>query len=1629
MEKDLLLKAEGYTKKHRFTHTWQKIGTVLAAIVVFCTTYMLVLPAITWDRTIICTVEEHTHSDACYTETLVPESSVLTCSLQEHIHGDACYAETRTLICTMQESAGHTHGEGCYDANGVLTCTLVESAGHTHTAQCWSTEKTCVCTIPEHIHTESCYTVLPEHTEMVLTCSKAEHIHAAGCYDAPPAEPDDGFYCGFVEHSHNESCYFADGTLRCTVPEHIHTRICESDPNADLAPDYVLKKEVQALALGDNWAENVITIARSQLGYTESSRNFILDENGNLKGYSRYGAWYGLPYGDWCAMFASFCIENAGVRDFPVDSSCENWIIALRADANDPDKPVYYYPAEEAYEPVPGDLVFYDWDDYTEPSERVADHVGIVVEVTPATESQGALIKTIEGNWGAEEVCCVDREINAPYVQGFARLPKNPDEPAPQPEYVKPDGEALVMSGVASVDIEYLADGTVRLRVVSDAVGVEQYHWQWQRATASEVWADIEGATGCVYEYHPGEDEKFSFYRAIGTLKQDESLPEAEIEQPVEEAPVEEAGLPEEPTGQTLAAALGRAPSTRFARAGAMRITGRAASGGKRADDENAALLPDALITAAISPFGDNTTFWREVTEIDDTAGVYLIVRGDYAVTADNAYTATKITLTPLEGSDGIYHTSQTIADSMKFSFSAAVGSGASTSVLAANGRYIRLGSSNMFGDSRTLTVSHADTGWYFSYNGNYLHQNGSAFDRAASQDLCDMKLYKQAENPGGFAGVFASLGAGNSSGKPSYAAYLPVSGAKTGETTVGDVAGTYVSDPATSQLESRFAGITADDGKVLVDKSVVFGDDDYGAFSAYADNTFGVTLSVLGQDYRLKTEDQVKIPMDVVFIIDASGSMTNRAGTITRNEAVVNAVNSAMTTIMGDNEENRAGVVLYSSGGNTLLALDHYTAGSNGQYLTYSNSKIRTASNLKDSSKNTIAQTYGETNSFKQANGTYTQYGIALADQMLRSNANTTYTAKLYEGTPYEYSVTVQRKPVIILLSDGDPTHCTNEYSNVLKATKHYGSGVYPSTTNNKGIQGYNTILSANYYKRAVSEHYKSNASFYTIGMGIYETGYTDMSAKSSTGDCYKRAVLNPTADNIEDLLSPGAQSTNPNGTYSAANTWSITCQMLNQLLAGSYSGNSVTVDSATYAQLGTTSKSVPVVKPNPYAGDYSYSDGAYFGNLDTDALKTIFDQIIKDSRVIKAYGYMLRSSSVLRLEDEIGAGMELKGAPVLRFNGKNYSLTVKSKTDAETVYTCPDVATTTDFSGGNGTQRSYDLSKIDIRVTRTDGVETVRMNIPENMVPTYTPEENSGTHWYYEALPLRLIYQVGLTEAAETEISALKGGQTKSYYTNAWGDNISASSTENPHEDNPYYNNVTYEDGSSRTKQYAAYVNPKASNSTGTAANAESSSESSPDGKQLVTTALGNNGKLSFTGTGGDVSVSVSKVWAQGTPQSSAVSVYLYRVSTEGSGGSAESVTLTEGDNPLTLNADNSWTGTFTFEPEDGYRYYISEAAIPGTCATYSTGTATDSSEEINVGGTAVRAVPVAPGSDGTYPAVTVTNHPGTTLPETGGPGTLLFTVGGLLLAGIALVGLIVTPRNFCEKEKMKIRKETRT
>lgn len=85
---------------------WKQAALFLACVVVFSTTYALILPAITLEQDTFCETEVHSHNEDCMEKTLI-------CALQEtepdHVHTGECWSEK--LICQETE---HVHTDECY---------------------------------------------------------------------------------------------------------------------------------------------------------------------------------------------------------------------------------------------------------------------------------------------------------------------------------------------------------------------------------------------------------------------------------------------------------------------------------------------------------------------------------------------------------------------------------------------------------------------------------------------------------------------------------------------------------------------------------------------------------------------------------------------------------------------------------------------------------------------------------------------------------------------------------------------------------------------------------------------------------------------------------------------------------------------------------------------------------------------------------------------------------------------------------------------------------------------------------------------------------------------------------------------------------------------------------------------------------------------------------------------------------------------------------------------------------------------------------------------------------------------------------------------------------------------------
>lgn len=179
-----------------------------------------------------------------------------------------------------------------------------------------------------------------------------------------------------------------------------------------------------------NHIQDIIGVAKTQIGYKEGALSGTVSGSNDC---TKYGQWYGMNYVPWCAIFVSWCADQAGISTsiIPRHSSCDSGVEWFKAKGEWHDSE--YYGGN--YTPKPGDIVYFG----TRSSKYFdSTHVGIIYKVTDTS------VFDIEGNSGAS-VASVSYKRNSAYVLGYA----SPDYQG-APEQYHP-GEYIVNASVLNV--------------------------------------------------------------------------------------------------------------------------------------------------------------------------------------------------------------------------------------------------------------------------------------------------------------------------------------------------------------------------------------------------------------------------------------------------------------------------------------------------------------------------------------------------------------------------------------------------------------------------------------------------------------------------------------------------------------------------------------------------------------------------------------------------------------------------------------------------------------------------------------------------------------------------------------------------------------------------------------------------------------------------------------------------------------------------------------------------------------------------------------------------------------------------------------------------------------------------
>ena len=315
-----------------------------------------------------CGEEEHAHTADCYTKVLIcgyeegelenadevaaaaatsqptVEAEPAPLSLEPqiefvpHEHTEDCYTEVQTLTCMEEE---HVHGDDCFDPeDGTLICEKFE---HTHDENCYTTEYELTCGLEEGELVEQ--VVEPTQSAELAAMAVAEPVALEPTVDT--VEP--------IYHHHTDACY--EEVLTCPLPEHHHTVACLSDTSADVETPEEWQAANDKAVMTGNWDEDLLSVAKTQLGYEQSEKNFEIDpaDGVTLRYYSRYGQSYGNPYGEWDVMFLSYCLKYAGIPQSAIPQEAS--VLSLRSSMSDMD---WLLDGEDGSAANVGDIVIYN---------------------------------------------------------------------------------------------------------------------------------------------------------------------------------------------------------------------------------------------------------------------------------------------------------------------------------------------------------------------------------------------------------------------------------------------------------------------------------------------------------------------------------------------------------------------------------------------------------------------------------------------------------------------------------------------------------------------------------------------------------------------------------------------------------------------------------------------------------------------------------------------------------------------------------------------------------------------------------------------------------------------------------------------------------------------------------------------------------------------------------------------------------------------------------------------------------------------------------------------------------------------------------------------------------------------
>lgn len=356
-------------------------------------------------------------------------------------------------------------------------------------------------------------------------------------------------------------------------------------------------------------------------------------------------------------------------------------------------------------------------------------------------------------------------------------------------------------------------------------------------------------------------------------------------------------------------------------------------------------------------------------------------------------------------------------------------------------------------------------------------------------------------------------------------------------------------------------------------------------------DGTYTLALDVIGNSNEGVIEGQGE-PLDIVLVLDTSGSMSGSKMTNLKN-----AANSFIDATVENNrglkqdQQTRLAIVQFASGAQTQRGLDYVTDQNAQQY------------------KNTI-------NGFSANGATHAEDGLEQAQRVLDSNGRED----------------VQQ--IVIFFTDGEPNHQSGfdesvaaEAINTAKDMKESGTIIYSigvmsgadaSETDDEGFNEYMNAVSSNYPDANAQVSTRWETGIFGIQ---YPVDYLDTSLGNRADGNYYYA--SESADQIEDIFENITEDINVGTSYSGVT-------IVDQLSEYAEITDAITCENASDEDgfhKVNTGVSLKVERPNgegwetvqesvPYTAYYKPSDSAE----STGTIKVVFGA---DYKLKKGYKY----------------------------------------------------------------------------------------------------------------------------------------------------------------------------------------------------------------------------------------------------------------------------------------------------------------------------------------------------------------------------------------------------------------------